>query len=75
MTDGPINASPHIPGDEVTTTELDLLQIIGRELVWKETAQKRYVAAVQAYQQLVADNAAKAVVPEEVEFSETPPTE
>lgn len=40
------------PGDEIQTTEEVLLAIIGRELVWKEQAQKKYVAALQAYAML-----------------------
>ena len=43
------------PGDDVQTTEYDLLATIGREMIWKEANQKRYIAALQAWQSLKVD--------------------
>ena len=43
------------PGDDIQTTEYDLLATIGREVIFKEANQKRYIAALQAWQILRVD--------------------
>ena len=43
------------PGEEIVTTQEDLLQIIGKEVVLKENATKKYFAALDAFIKIQAE--------------------